>query len=159
GRLAMEGRRAGQTRARVQVVENGVIRGQRDLIAIEEPLEMRIRTGRETHPVAITMRTPGHDYELTAGFLFAEGLISGRNDLEGLSYCTDDSCDRDQQYNSVSATLRPHAAFDPSSLTRRFAMTSACGICGKASLDDIERRGIEAPPPGAPVAIDTITSL
>src|SRR6478672_11035828 len=100
----MEGRRSGQARHQVQVVEAGAVRSQRDYLAIEEPLEIRLRSGSETHPVAVTMRTPGHDYELVAGFLFAEGLLSGRDDLAELSYCTEDGCSREQEYNSITAT-------------------------------------------------------
>jgi FdhD protein len=145
----MDGGRSGRTRTRVRVVEAGQARLRSDLLATEEPLEMRLHAGGAIRPVAVTMRTPGADFELTAGFLFAEGIISGRDDLERISYCTgDDGCAGEQQYNTVTVDLRPHVTPEPRLLDRSFGMTSACGICGKSSLDQIERRGI------APVTSD-----
>jgi FdhD protein len=139
----VEGRRRGQTRARVRVVEAGRATVRRDLLATEEPLEIRIRDLGESRPVAVTMRTPGQDFELAAGFLFAEGIVSGRDDIAQLSFCVgDDACAGEQQYNAITVDLRPHVALDSAVFARNFGVTSACGVCGKASLDQIERRGI-----------------
>ncbi len=139
----MEGRRRSQTQVSVRVVEAGKARVQKDLLATEEPLEIRLRNQSETRSISVTMRTPGADFELAAGFLFAEGFISSRDDIEQLSFCVgDDSCLGDQQYNIVTADLRSHVILDPQLLNRNFGVTSACGICGKSSLDQIERRGI-----------------
>src|SRR5580765_6354646 len=102
----MEGRRQSQSQVRVQVVESGSSRLQKDLLATEEPLEIRLRVHGEIRSVAVTMRTPGADFELTAGFLFAEGLIESRDDIEQMSFCVnDESCTGDQQYNIVTAEL------------------------------------------------------
>jgi FdhD protein len=138
----MEGRRRGQTRARVRVVEAGRMRIQRDVLATEEPLEIRLRTNGTMRSVAVTMRTPGADFELAAGFLFSEGLIASRDDVAQLSYCVGDDVCGGQEYNVVTVEPRSHVAFDPLLLDRNFGVTSACGLCGKSSLDQIERRGI-----------------
>jgi FdhD protein len=89
------------------------------------------------------MRTPGSDFELTAGFLFSEGFISDRDDIERMSFCVgDESCAGGQEYNVVTVDLRPHVTLNPHLLNRNFDVSSACGICGKASLDQVERLGI-----------------
>ncbi len=124
-------------------------KGVDDLLAVEEPLEIRVTftpppsptdpTPRpETRSVAVTMRTPGDDFELAAGFLFTEGLLTSRRHLARISYC---SGDEPQEYNLLEVRLRPGAPFDPEALSRNFYMTSSCGICGKAALDAVETLG------------------
>lgn len=133
----------------VQQIRVTRLRGERtrtrkDVVAVEEPLEIRLLVptdeGWERHSVAVTMRTPGDDFELAAGFLFTEGLLRDRADLAELTYCRGDE---PQEYNIVEARLRPGAAFDPALLTRNFYTSSSCGVCGKASLDAVEVRGCE----------------
>lgn len=129
----------------------GERRSAKDRVAVEEPMEIRLevpegKDGLRTHQVAVTMRTPGDDFELAAGFLFSEGLIAHRNDLEKLAYCTGPE---PQEYNIVSVTLRPGVAFDPTLLTRNFYTTSSCGVCGKASLEAVEVRGCRPFPSGS----------
>ena len=118
------------------------VRTRKDVVAVEEPLEIRLLVpsdgGAERHNVAVTMRTPGHDFELTAGFLRSEGLIEDAADLAELTYCRGDE---PQEYNIVEARLRPGAAFDPGLLNRNFYATSSCGVCGKASLEAVEVQG------------------
>jgi len=100
---------------------------------------MEIRVGGPAQPaeaVAVTMRTPGADFELAAGFLFTEGLITP-GEVRRVAYC-DDLGDEEQRYNVVTVTL--DRAFDHDRLHRNFYATSSCGICGKAALDDIEVR-------------------
>lgn len=156
----MEGRRRGQTRARVRVVEAGKARQQNDLLATEEPLEIRVRDRDIVRPVAVTMRTPGNDFELAAGFLFAEGIVSGRDDIARLSYCVgDDACAGEQQYNAITVDLRPHVSLDPALFERNFGITSACGVCGKSSLDQIERRGIAPLANGFTVSHEVLCTL
>jgi FdhD protein len=156
----MDGRRRGQTRARVRVVEAGSVRVQQDELATEEPLEIRLHAGGITRSVAVTMRTPGADFELAAGFLFSEGLISSRDDVDRLSYCVgNDACDGEQQYNVVTVDLRPHVTPDLLLFDRNFGITSACGICGKSSLDQVERRGIAPLGPGPVVSHDVLYGL
>ena len=122
-----------------------------DLVAVEEPLEIRI--GGE--PVAVTMRTPGHEEELALGFLTSEGLLAG-NSVRGVSY--GDPGVMSQPDDSVLVRLAKR--FDPSLVAKRnFVATASCGICGKASIDEIAVR-CEPLPRGLPVvARSVITSL
>ena len=120
------------------VAMNAGVRSERtDTLAAEEPLEIRVQgPGQEQRPVAVTMRTPGGDFELAVGFLFTEGLIVPA-DVRRVAYC-DTMPGEDQHYNVVSVTLqRP---FDFDELKRNFYATSSCGVCGKAALDDIDVR-------------------
>jgi FdhD protein len=123
--------------ARIVAVRGGVRSERADVLATEEPLEIRAGgPGQRADSVAVTMRTPGGDFELAAGFLFTEGLI-GPGDLRRVAYC-DDVEDEDQRFNVVTVTLeRP---FDHELLRRNFYATSSCGVCGKAALDDVEVR-------------------
>jgi FdhD protein len=108
--------------------------------------------GQEPVSVAVTMRTPGNDFELAAGFLFTEGLVDA-GDVGRISYC--DTLEGDQDYNVV--TVRTRGAFrTPAS--RQFFAASSCGICGKASLDQVEVRCPQLPP-GPVVARSVVTSL
>ncbi len=108
-----------------------------DQVAVEEPMEIRVvargSDGVERrHAVAVTMRTPGHDAELAAGFLLSEGVIAGPGDLARVAPCGDgDGAGR----NVVNAYLAPGVEFDPARFTRNVYTTSSCGICGKASLE------------------------
>jgi FdhD protein len=129
-----------------------------DAVAAEEHMEVRVtfhptpaqrapghsvRGGTETRSVAVTMRTPGDDFELAVGFLFTEGLIRSPREVVEISYCAGDT---PQEYNLVGVRLRPGASFDPERLKRNFFMTSSCGICGKASLEAVENLGCEPLP-------------
>ncbi|HEX5251010.1 MAG TPA: formate dehydrogenase accessory sulfurtransferase FdhD [Gaiellales bacterium] len=131
--------RAGNvTRTRLTAVELGDGRRRTaDALATEEPLEIRVDSpGMEQRRVAVTMRTPGHDFELAAGFLFTEGIVSAGTDVRSVRYC--DVPREEQQYNVVTVDLR--RAYDPELLQRNFYTTSSCGVCGKASLDSISVR-------------------
>ena len=132
-----------------------------DVLAAEEPLEVRLiwKAGRKTvtRSIAITMRTPGHDFELATGFLYGEGIIGGREDVADVSYCTDE--DEDQRFNIVNVTLRPGLEFDASRLERNFYTTSSCGVCGKAALDALEVQGCQSLPDGFTIAADMVCSL
>jgi FdhD protein len=123
-------------RVRTLAVGGGVRAERADVLAAEEPMEVRVHgRGQVAVPVAVTMRTPGGDFELAAGFLFTEGLIDGRDEVRRVSYC-EDLAPEDQHYNVVTVELTH--PFDRESLHRNFAATSSCGICGKATLDDVE---------------------
>jgi FdhD protein len=119
-----------------------------DVVAAEEPLEIRLLWDKDgslqRKSIAITMRTPGYDFELAAGFLFGEGIIKQREDVVDVSYCTDEV--EEQAYNIVNVTLRPGLAFDIDRLERNFYTTSSCGVCGKAALETLEVQGCEALP-------------
>ncbi len=123
------------TSARVVAVSDGARSERVDSLAAEEPMEIRVGgPGQEAKSVAVTMRTPGGDYELAVGFLFTEGLIAP-GDVQRVAYC-DDLDDQEQQYNVVSVTVAK--PFDHEGLHRNFYATSSCGICGKAALEDVE---------------------
>ena len=143
------------TNAKVVTVRGGVRSERPDTVATEEPMEIRVGgPGQEARPVAVTMRTPGGDFELATGFLFTEGLIAP-GDVQRVVYC-EDLLPEEQQYNVVTVTLtRP---FDHEALKRNFFATSSCGICGKAALEDIEVRCAPVAP-GPEVPAELILSL
>jgi FdhD protein len=150
------------TRARVHVVEDAARTVRRDDLATEEPLEIRIADGDggPARTVAVTMRTPGADFELAAGFLYSEGVVGGSTDIARLGYCTDPAMDRDQRYNVVTATLATgRDAPDLGGLQRHFFASSACGVCGKAGLDGLRRRGVTSVPAGPSVPVDILYRL
>ncbi len=152
-------RRGSKTKTRVKVFEGDATRRRPDTLATEEPMEIRLVTGDDTQTVAVTMRTPGADFELAAGFLYGEGIVSSREDILKISYCVDPEVDAEQQYNIVNVELRPGVRYDIRSLERHFYTTSACGVCGKASLEQLELRGCPVIPPGPEVSARTIYSL
>jgi FdhD protein len=155
----MEGRRAGKTKTRIKVIEGGGVRSRLDSVATEEPLEIRLNGSGFSGRVAVTMRTPGSDYELAAGFLFSEGLITSLDEIAEIGYCVDRDVVGDQQYNVVTVDLRPHHHVDATLVNRQFGMTSACGVCGKESLDQIERRGITPVSPGPSITPELLYSF
>src|ERR671911_3215604 len=131
-RTANRARRGSKTKARVRIVEDGRMRVRPDTLATEEPMEIRLLTGQTTQTVAVTMRTPGADFELAAGFLYGEGIIDSPEDLQKISYCVDSDLDAEQRYNIVNVELRGGREFALRPLERHFYTTSACGVCGKA---------------------------
>ncbi len=137
----------GLARVKVSRLVDGLFADRNDVVTVEEPLEIRVeftRDGvRETCAVSVTMRTPGDDFELAAGFLYGEGLLRHREEVAEISYC---QSDEPQTYNIVVVKLRPGAVFDPDALSRNFYMSSSCGVCGKASLEAVEVRGCERLP-------------
>ncbi len=152
-------RSGSKTRARVRVVENGRARVKSDHLATEEPMEIRLVTGDERKTVAVTMRTPGNDFELAAGFLYGEGIVSSRDEIRKISYCVDSDVDAEQRYNIVNVELRDGRDYDLRPLERHFYTTSACGVCGKASLEQLELRGCPVVGPGPEVTAETVYSL
>jgi FdhD protein len=113
-----------------------------DRLATEEPLEIRMRAGTQTRTVAITMRTPGADFELAAGFLFDEGVLASLGELRGITYCVDRDVAEEQRYNIVNVDLHGSALPPLDALERHFTMTSACGVCGKANIEALRDRGL-----------------
>jgi FdhD protein len=102
-------------------------------VAAEEPLEIRVN-GRS---VSVTMRTPGADKELAAGFLYTEGLLRSPKDISEIVACRNPRNEWDE--NVVNLFLRPQVRFNPDRLTRHFYASSSCGVCGKASLQAVRR--------------------
>lgn len=127
------------TAARVWKFLPDARRQESDRLASEEPMEIRLESGakdrRETTSLSVTMRTPGHDFELTAGFLFTEGIVVRPHDIARIEYCMDPGVE--QEYNIVSADLHPDVEFARDRLTRHFYMTSSCGVCGKTALEAV----------------------
>ena len=136
-------------------MRDGWYSARSDSVAVEEPMEVRLEVpgedGVREHPVSVTMRTPGDDFELAAGFLFTEGVVTDPDALGDVRYCRDVE---PQEYNVVTASLRAPGAFDPASLTRNFYVTSSCGVCGKASLESVEVMGCQAVPDGTLAVAD-----
>ena len=153
---------------RVREVTGATVRDREDRLATEEPLEIRLAwPGRPAARLNVTMRTPGHDFELAAGFLFGEGVIARAGDLHTVAYCTDHTLTREQEFNVVTveleaAPLRPPAArYDGPT-----AGSSACGVCGKESVEDAlaacspqHRLSEVRRAPAAPVAPEVIAAL
>ena len=110
----------------LRVPVSGAAEHRADLLAVEEPLEIRL----DDEPLMVTMRTPGHDIDLAAGFLFTEGLLAGLGDVREIRMCDE---------NTAAVTLGPGGALlRPAS--RNFMATSACGVCGKDSIEAIRVR-------------------
>lgn len=122
---------------RMTVVESGASRVSReDLLAVEEPLEMRVN-GRA---LAVTMRTPGNDIDLAAGFLVSEGVVTRGDHFAMARYCAGATDEGVNTYNVLDVTLAPGVAAPDPSTERSFLTTSSCGLCGKASIDAVRTR-------------------
>lgn len=117
-----------------------------DTLAGEEPLEIRL----SAEALTVTMRTPGHDFDLVAGFLVAEGVIGTPDELVGLRYCAGADATGENSYNIVDAALAPGLRA-PASLHRNLLTTSACGICGRDTIEAVRTRS------RWPVAGDAVT--
>jgi FdhD protein len=123
--------------AQVVAVDGGRARQRPDRLVTEEPMEIRLHgPGEEPASVAVTMRTPGSDFELAVGFCLTEGLLADPDDLASAAYCL--GGDGEQQYNVVTVRRRTPAV--AGIRDRAFVATASCGLCGKAALDDIEQR-------------------
>jgi FdhD protein len=115
-----------------------------DVVAVEEPLEIRV----EGKPTAVTMRTPGHDLDLAAGFLFTEGVIDGLDDLHALAHVDDPGDRRGNTIDTILASGVPAARRERAQ--RDLFASSSCGICGKASIDRIFQSWSPLPPRSPP---------
>lgn len=133
-------------------------RRKSDQLATEEPLEIQLSAGGREQTVAITMRTPGNDYELAAGFLHNEGLIEQKHDVIQMSYCV--GTDRTlQEYNMLNVQLRAATLPELPSLERHFFTNSACGVCGTTMLDDLRERNLPTVPSGPIISAEIIYGL
>ena len=127
-----------------------------DTLAAEEPMEIRLGgTGAAPEPVGVTMRTPGHDFELAVGFLVSEGLVQPDDTIGSVRYC-EDVDDTEQRFNVV--TVRVPRQVDAGARRRTSTISAACGICGTATLDDLVRR-CRPPAPGPVVPASVLLSL
>lgn len=128
------------TSARILSYDDGSSREVVDDLATEEPLEIRLVAGSQTRSLAVTMRTPGNDFELAAGFLLSEGVVHGSDDIASISYCIDPTIDAEQRYNIVNVQLAADALPALERLERHFTVSSACGVCGKANIEALQTR-------------------
>jgi FdhD protein len=112
-----------------------------DLLAVEEPLEIRLGYGpindRLQKSISVTLRTPGHDFELATGFLFTEGVLQSIGDIYKIAYCTEANSIENKE-NIVRVELQPDVQIDITKLQRNFYTTSSCGVCGKESIEAIK---------------------
>jgi FdhD protein len=120
-----------------------------DALAVEEPLELRV--GGE--PVVTTMRTPGHDVDLALGWLLGEGLLARAGDVATAVHCTDTDTEGSPTFNVLELTLRPGVAAPDLTGRRSFGVTSACGVCGAATVDAVMDR-VGADLAADPVSVD-----
>src|SRR5216684_126132 len=121
-------------RVPIRKVDGQFTRLQEDILAVEEPLEIRVGS----RSLSVTMRTPGHDFELAAGFLFAEDIISSASQIRGMT---------NSGPNIVVVELSQYAVIEPPPSRRGFMMTSACGLCGKVSLESLAANRCPVLPP------------
>jgi FdhD protein len=133
--------------------DDGKLVRRDDYLAAEEPLEIRIGAD----PLSVTMRTPGHDLELAAGFLFTEGLVTKRAQILGLDQEAGDA--KTNRGNVVRVALAPDRAPDFKRMRRHFFATSSCGICGKASIDSVRARALERPNPDFRLDVEVLLGL
>jgi FdhD protein len=140
--------------ARIRQVKGETAVDQTDVLAAEEPLEIRLAFGpqkaRTEKSIAVTMRTPGQDLELTAGFLLTEGIIAHPRQLLSVRHCPNVE-KPEEQTNVVRADLVPRLKVDLQRLERHFYTSSSCGVCGKTSIDAIRTASCPTLPPAAPV--------
>lgn len=114
-------------------LRDGARRIRPDTLVAEEPLEIRL----DGRPLTITMRTPGDDFDLAAGFLVSEGVVHRTEEIVSIRYCAGATDDGANTYNVLDVALAPGVALPENSLQRNFYTTSSCGVCGKASLDAV----------------------
>ena len=114
-------------------IRDGAVSRRPDTLAAEEPMEIRL----DGRALTVTMRTPGDDFDLAVGFLVSEGVVSAASDVVSARYCAGATDDGSNTYNVVDVQLAPDVPRPDVSLERNFYTTSACGICGKASLDAV----------------------
>ena len=113
-----------------------------DSVVVEEPLEIRIKKGDVEEQLGITMRTPGADLQLAAGFLWGEGFLTNPNQLITVKVCGDKTLTPRQRANVVIAEVTNDAPDFSRKMDRRFTMNSACGVCGSENISDLHKRGI-----------------
>lgn len=152
----------GVRRIRVRRTQGGPFVDADDELVVEEPLEIRVARvedrGAVPRNVSVTMRTPGHDFELAVGFLFTEGIIQHPEDVAAVEYGR--SHLEGPSENVVDVVLARGISYDPARSERNFYTTSSCGVCGKASLEAIRVRGIPSAPESLPrVPTDVISQI
>lgn len=133
----------------------GLNRPRSEVLATEEPFEIRLNAEGQEIKATIAMRTPGNDFELAVGFLYAESVLAGKDDFYAVRYCQPQN---EQQYNVVTVDLNG-AMPDTATLDRNFYSNSGCGVCGKASLDQLAITGVPPLGEGPKLSPELILSL
>jgi FdhD protein len=144
--------------ARIKVKKTNSTNELTDFVVGEEPLEIRIETQEGKQQLAVTMRTPGSDNELGAGFLWSEGLLLSREDLIAITSCKDADLTPRERENIIVAHVRPGTPALTRVLDRRFTISSACGVCGSTQIDDLRERGCQKVAPIG-LAIEKLVEL
>lgn len=135
---------------------NGSFVRRPDHLAVEEPLELRLTSKSAPVTLTVTMRTPGNDFELAAGWLLAEGVVDDAEAIRAISYCTDPDVGDEQRYNIVTTDLR----VPPGRVVERLVLTSSsCGICGSASIDALRSLGHPPLSSGGSVAWQALAGM
>lgn len=133
--------------------KDGQLTEEEDILVAEEPLEIRVQAGEgadsRERSLSVTMRTPGHDFELAAGFLFTESVITGKADIVSVRYC-ETVTSEEEKGNVVKVALAGTVDFDAEKLIRHFYTSSSCGVCGKTSLEAVKVKSCYTPSPGSP---------
>ena len=129
--------------ARVKVQKTDSDATSSDSVVVEEPLEIRIKRGTSQDQLGITMRTPGADLELAAGFLWGEGFLKSPDELISVKVCADKTLSLRQRANVVIAEVTQNSQESVRILERRFTITSACGVCGSTNISDLHKRGVQ----------------
>ena len=143
----------------IQQVGTDSKKSRDDLVAIEEPLEIRLsfirQSKRVMQQVSITMRTPGNDTELAAGFLFTEGILTSPEQINQIAISGVDGQGTPTN-NIVRVDVADEVSLDPKKLQRNFISNSSCGVCGKASLDSLEVKQISELPAASPTVSSSV---
>jgi FdhD protein len=150
--------RLNKTKRRIWSVENGQMRPKSDYLATEEPLEIQLSAGGAQQTIAITMRTPGNDYELAAGFLYNEGVVVDKYDIVQMTYCVGNERGL-QEYNMLNVNLRIEHLPELPQLDRHFFTNSACGVCGKTVIEELAKRNLPPIPSGFQVSPALLSTL
>jgi FdhD protein len=145
------------TRFKVEVQDGTKTSRREDVVVTEEPLELRLEwPGRPAESLVITMRTPGSDFELAAGFCLAEGFAVRPDAISTVAYCTDVKLTAEQQFNTVTVSFDGPPDREP---PQRYGVTSAaCGVCGQQSLDELAERDYDPVDP-VQVPLDVVLRL
>ncbi len=141
---AASGIKSEKFNTQIQRVSIGNLSIENDTLAVEEPLEIRlgfVENGKQIHKaISITMRTPGNDFELAAGFLFTEGILQSHNQIKSIKHCGKFP----NNQNTVRIDLSENTEINLEKLSRNFYTTSSCGVCGKSSLESLNVSGAKA---------------
>jgi FdhD protein len=131
------------TSVQVRAVDGADAREVPDKLVTEEPMEIRLHgPGQEPAALAVTMRTPGNDFELAVGFCLTEGVLRSADDLDSVAYCL--AGEGEQEYNVVTVKVR--VPVDRRGHERAFVANASCGLCGKTTIDDIEQQCLPIAP-------------